>query len=77
MVVDATDGHHMFGRQNDVPGAIIALCRGCHMKLHNGQIDREDVIKIQIRRGYLTDGMAEILRGQKIRGETSVNQDWL
>ena len=51
----ASDGHHMFGRHIDVPDAIVALCHDCHMKLHNGEIDRHKVIQIQVERGILTD----------------------
>ena len=64
----ATDGHHMFGRHNDYPEAIIALCHDCHMKLHNGEIDRHVVIDIQVRRGILTDEQVTCLEAAKVRG---------
>ncbi len=53
VLVRATDGHHLFGRMNDTPDAIMALCRDCHMKLHNGQILNDTLSSIQIERGIL------------------------
>jgi len=68
VAMNATDGHHMFGRSVDVPEAIIALCRPCHIKLHDGQLDRHDVIKIQVDRGILTDDKVSRYESAKICG---------
>jgi hypothetical protein len=53
VLVRATDGHHLFGRMNDVPQAIVALCHICHMRLHNGQIKNDNLAAIQIERQIL------------------------
>ncbi|MFA5635002.1 MAG: hypothetical protein WC977_03765 [Anaerovoracaceae bacterium] len=59
VVRDGGDGHHLFGRQVDVPEAIIALCHDCHMQLHGGQIDRREIIRLQIDRGVMSEEHAE------------------
>ena len=64
----ASDGHHMFGRHVDYPEAIVALCHDCHMKLHNGEIDRDEVVAIQMTRGILTDDLVSRFKCAKIRG---------
>ena len=53
VLVCATDGHHLFGRMNDVPEAIMALCHDCHMKLDSGEILNETLRCLQIERGIL------------------------
>lgn len=65
--MDATDGHHMFGRMNDVPEAIIALCRTCHTDVHDGRLLNVRIIQIQYSRGIL-DGRRiwELERNKRI-----------
>lgn len=63
----ATDGHHLFGRMNDVPEAIMALCHDCHMRLHAGQIHNEELVTIQVERGVLHWKTAERLKSKKTR----------
>lgn len=62
---DATDPHHMFGRMNDDPKAIISLCSNCHSKVHNGQIPKYDVIEIQISRGLMSREDAGLFERRK------------
>ena len=68
VVMDATDGHHMFGRSVDIPDAIIALCRQCHVRMHNGELDIHEAIEIQIERGTLTDDKVSRYEDAKICG---------
>jgi hypothetical protein len=66
VLVRATDGHHLFGRMNDVPEAIMALCHDCHMKLHNGQMIHNDtLVTIQVERGILDWRQAQKLKARK------------
>ena len=65
VLVRATDGHHLFGRMNDVAEAIMALCHTCHMKLHNGQLHNDTLVTIQVERGVLDWRQAQWMKSRK------------
>lgn len=65
VLVQATDGHHLFGRMNDVSDAIMALCSKCHAQLHSGQIHNDTLVTLQVERGILEWKKAQRLKKHK------------
>lgn len=54
------DPHHLFGRgvgggtRLDVRINLVALCRQCHGKLHNGNIERAALLMVVAKREQMT-----------------------
>ena len=71
VLVQATDGHHLFGRMNDVPEAIMALCHTCHMRVHSGEIPNDTLRSLQLERGVISwDMMNRFDKQKSMRKET-------
>lgn len=70
VLVQATDGHHLFGRMNDTPEAIMALCHTCHMRVHSGEIHNGNLKGLQLERGILSlDMIVEFERQKSVSKE--------
>jgi len=71
VAIRASDGHHLFGRMNDVPEAIMALCHTCHMRVHSGEISNDTLRSLQLERGVMSWDMMNRFDKQKaMRKET-------
>lgn len=59
------DPHHVMGKgmggssQLDIRINLLAVCRWCHVRIHGGNIKREEVLKIVARREQTTPDLIE------------------
>lgn len=74
----ATDIHHVFNgalkKKSELFGAVIPLCRDCHMYYHTHEIDnqklkREWQIRIMIDNNLDVDQFREVFKKSYLQGE--------